>query len=115
LDSTIILKNIFFEFNKADLLPASFNELQKLHDLMVKNATLKIKIEGHTDNHGNYEFNLQLSKKRAESVVLYLINKGISSDRMESAGFSYAIPVASNDTPEGRQLNRRVAFKIISK
>jgi len=115
LDSTIILKNIFFEFDKADLLPGSFNELQKLYNLLTRNSTMRIKIEGHTDNQGGYDFNLQLSRRRAEAVVLYLINHGITSDRIESAGFSFAVPIATNETAEGRQLNRRVAFKIISK
>jgi len=115
LDSSIILKNIFFDFDRSDLLPASFNELQKLYNLLTENPTMRIKIEGHTDNFGGYDFNLQLSRKRAEAVVLYLIERGVSADRTESAGFSYAVPVATNETPEGRQLNRRVAFKIISK
>lgn len=115
IDSAVILKNIFFEFNKADLLPASENELQKLYSLLVSHLSVRIRIEGHTDNLGGYDFNLDLSKRRAESVVLYLLNRGIAADRIESAGYSYVFPIASNETPEGRQINRRVTFKILNK
>lgn len=115
IDSAVILKNIFFEFNKADLLPASDYELQKLYNLLTSHRSVRIRIEGHTDNVGGYDFNLDLSKRRAESVVLYLLNRGIAADRIESAGYSYVFPIASNETPEGRQINRRVAFKILNK
>lgn len=115
IDSAVILKNIFFEFNKADLLPESESELQKLYNLLTSHPSVRIRIEGHTDNFGGYDFNLDLSKKRAESVVLYLLNRGIAADRIESAGYSYVFPIASNETAEGRQINRRVAFKLLNK
>lgn len=115
IDSAVILKNIFFEFNKADLLPASDKELQKLYNLLISHPSVRIRIEGHTDNFGGYDFNLDLSKRRAESVVLHLLNRGIAANRIESAGYSYVIPIASNETPEGRQINRRVTFKILNK
>ncbi len=115
VDTAIILKNIVFDFNKYDLLPQSFNELNKLYHLMLTNPGLRIKLEGHTDNIGGYLFNLQLSLKRVESVASWLIEKGINADRLEFAGYSYTIPIATNDTDEGRKLNRRVAFKILEK
>ena len=115
VDTSIILKNIFFEFDKWDLLPESYNEINKLYHLMYTNPTVRIKLEGHTDNMGSYDYNLGLSLKRVGSVVSYLIRNGISPDRIESAGYSYSFPIALNDTPEGRQLNRRVEFKIIEK
>jgi outer membrane protein OmpA-like peptidoglycan-associated protein len=115
IDTAIVLKNIIFAFNKAYLLPQSYTELNKLHHLMITNPSIRIKIEGHTDNVGSYDFNLQLSLKRVESVVSYLIEKGIDPDRIEYAGYSYTVPLASNETEEGRQINRRVMFKIIEK
>jgi outer membrane protein OmpA-like peptidoglycan-associated protein len=115
VDSAIILRNIIFDFNKWDLLPASFNELIKLYNLMAKNPTIKIKLEGHTDNIGSYDYNLQLSLRRVESVAIYLIEKGINPNRIELAGYSFAYPIASNITEEGRKTNRRVVFKIIQK
>jgi OOP family OmpA-OmpF porin len=115
VDTNIILENIFFEFNKWDLLPESYNEINKLYHLMNTNPTARIKLEGHTDNIGSYDFNLRLSLKRVESVAGYLIRNGISPDRIELAGYSYAYPLVSNDTEEGRKINRRVEFKIIEK
>jgi outer membrane protein OmpA-like peptidoglycan-associated protein len=115
LDTSIVLENIFFEFNKWDLLPESYNELKKLNHLMNTHPAIRIKLDGHTDNIGSYDFNLRLSLKRVESVAGYLIKNGISPDRIELAGYSYAYPLASNDTEEGRKINRRVEFKIIEK
>ena len=115
IDSAIILKNIIFEFNKSDLMPRSYVELKRLEQLLKNNPDIRIKLEGHTDNIGGYDFNLNLSIKRVETVAEYLISKGISPSRIEYAGYSYAQPLASNDTEEGRQINRRVVFRIISK
>lgn len=115
LDSAIILQSITFDFNKWDLLPESFHELKKLYQLLKKNKTVRVKIEGHTDNVGGFEFNNQLSRKRAESVVNYLIELGIKPSRMEYAGYGYTVPISSNNSEEGRKQNRRVVFKIIEK
>jgi OmpA-OmpF porin, OOP family len=115
VDSAVVLKNILFEFNKSDLLPLSYDEINKLYHLMIAHPEIRIKLEGHTDNVGGYDFNLQLSLKRVESVVRYLIEKGINPERIEFAGYSYSYPLASNQTEEGRKINRRVAFKIIEK
>jgi len=115
IDTAIILNNIVFDFNKYDLLPQSLMEINKLYHLMITNPGIRIRLEGHTDNMGGYLFNLQLSLKRVESVAGYLIEKGINADRLEFAGYSYTIPIATNQTEEGRRLNRRVAFKLLEK
>ena len=115
VDSVIILENIVFEFNKSDLLPSSFVELNRLKSFMVNNPVVRIKLEGHTDNIGDYDFNLKLSINRVEAVVAYLIDEGIAASRMEYAGYSFSRPLVSNDTEEGRKVNRRVTFKIIGK
>jgi outer membrane protein OmpA-like peptidoglycan-associated protein len=97
------------------LLPGSYTELNKLYYLLNTNPSIKIRIEGHTDNIGNYQFNLNLSLKRVESVAVYLTDKGIIPERIELAGYSFNYPIASNLTEEGRKQNRRVTFKLIKK
>ena len=77
--------------------------------------TLKIEISGHTDNKSSAEFNLVLSENRATSVLEYLAGKGIDKTRLVAVGYGFAQPMASNDTEEGRQKNRRTEFKILSK
>jgi OOP family OmpA-OmpF porin len=115
IDSAIILKNILFEFNKTELLPESYTEINILLRLLTNNPQITIKLEGHTDNLGSYDFNIRLSVARAESVVRYLIEKGIDPHRIEYAGYGFTQPLATNDTEESRKINRRVTFKIISK
>ena len=111
----IVLRNIFFDFNKATLRPESKSELERLATLMRENPTLKIEISGHTDNIGSAAYNKTLSEQRAKSVVDYLIKVDISADRMTYVGSGFDKPIASNATDEGRQLNRRTEFKITSK
>ena len=94
---------------------ASKVELEKLKEFLEKNATLKIEIGGHTDNQGSKTHNLELSKNRARSVYEWLITNGISKERLSFAGYADEKPIAKNDTPEGRQENRRTEFKIIGK
>ncbi|OFY86112.1 MAG: hypothetical protein A3F72_06575 [Bacteroidetes bacterium RIFCSPLOWO2_12_FULL_35_15] len=113
--SKIILKNIFFDFDKATLRPESTNELERLTKLLNDVPTLKIEISGHTDSKGADDYNKKLSNSRAKAVVDYLITKGISADRLTSAGYGEEQAIATNDTDEGRQLNRRTEFKILSK
>ena len=112
LESVIRLNNIFFETNKWELLPTSRTELDALVAILNQNPTMKIEIRGHTDNVGSDETNTSLSDNRAKAVVTYLIEKGIAADRLTSKGYGETVPVATNDTPEGRQLNRRVEFRI---
>ena len=111
----IILKNIFFDFDKATLRPESASELERLAKLLNDVPTLQIEISGHTDNKGSDDYNQKLSHKRARSVVENLISKGISGGRLEYKGYGESEPIASNDTEEGRQLNRRTEFKVLRK
>ena len=113
--SKIVLKNIFFDFGKATLRPESTNELERLIKLLTDVPTLKIEISGHTDNKSSAEFNQKLSESRAKAVVDYLTGKGISKDRLTAVGYGLTQPIATNDTDEGRQMNRRTEFKILSK
>jgi outer membrane protein OmpA-like peptidoglycan-associated protein len=111
----IVLKNIFFDFDKATLRKESTNELERLTKLLADMPSLKIEISGHTDNKGNANYNQTLSEARAKSVVDYLVSKGIAADRLTFKGYGLTQPMAANDTEENRQLNRRTEFKIISK
>lgn len=112
---SIVLKNIFFDFDKATIRPESANELDRLIKLLIDNPTLKIELGSHTDSKGSDEYNQKLSQSRSQSVVNYLIGKGISTDRLVAKGYGETMPVATNDSEAGRQENRRTDFKILSK
>ena len=112
---TIVLNNVFFDFNQSKLKPESFPELNRVISLLEGNPEIKIEIRGHTDDIGNEDDNLKLSEDRAKSVRQYLVANGFSSDAIHSNGFGESKPVASNSTEEGRELNRRVEFLILSK
>ncbi len=110
--ATFVINNIFFEFNKADLRPESRPELERLVKLMNTYPSMKISVEGHTDSVGTYDYNMDLSTRRAQAVVNYLLARGISQDRISYKGFGYTKPIAPNDTEEGRAKNRRVEIRI---
>lgn len=109
----IILKNVFFETGSAELKSESLSELNRLKNLLEKNAELKIKINGHTDNVGSDEDNLSLSEARSKAVHDYLIDNGIDAVRLKYQGFGETQPIESNDTEKGRQQNRRTEFILI--
>ena len=111
-DSSIVLNNIFFAFDESILLSESYKELDILFDQLQQYEELSIVIEGHTDNLGTYEYNIQLSLDRAIAVANYLLGKGLPSERINYEGYGYTRPLSDNRTEEGRQLNRRVAFRI---
>lgn len=108
----IRLENIFFEFNKAELRPESRFELDRLVRLLGDHESMEIAIEGHTDWVGTDSFNEALSQARAQAVVNYLTAHRVDAGRLAATGFGETRPIASNETPEGRQLNRRVEFRV---
>ena len=111
----ITLNNIFFDFDKATLRPESKGDLNNLINLLRQNPTMRIEVRGHTDSKGSDEYNITLSHNRAKSVMDYLIKMGgIDAGRLLSYGYGERMPIASNATDEGRQMNRRVEFKILS-
>lgn len=110
----VVLKNIFFESNSAVLLKQSDRELQNLKSLLTQNPKMKIRIEGHTDNVGKDTDNQKLSEMRAKSVFNWLVEKGIPSDRLSFVGYGETKPISDNGTTQGRQLNRRTVFTVIS-
>lgn len=111
-DSSIVLNHIYFAFDESNLLPESYKELDILFEQLNKHRELSIIIEGHTDNLGTYEYNIKLSLERAMAVASYLKGKGVATNRISYEGLGYTRPLSDNRTEEGRQLNRRVAFRI---
>jgi len=111
----VILRNVFFNTASFELLPESKIELEKLTDFLNLNRTVFIEIDGHTDNVGNEEMNQKLSESRAKEVFKYLVSNGINEARMKYSGYGFSKPLSSNDSAEGRSLNRRTEFRIIKK
>jgi outer membrane protein OmpA-like peptidoglycan-associated protein/tetratricopeptide (TPR) repeat protein len=109
----IVLNNIFFDFNKSTLRPASYKSLNSLLNTLKKYPIMNIEISGHTDNVGSSKYNQKLSDNRSKVVKDYLVRNGISSSRIAAVGKSFREPIATNDTNEGRQLNRRTEIKIL--
>ncbi|SRR6056297_518474 len=110
----IDLPNIYFAFNQSELLPSSYPALEKLSGILKAHPNLQIEVRGHTDNIGSNWYNKRLSNDRAEAVYQFLIESGIDESRLKYRGFGNKVPVADNETEEGRQLNRRVEIKVIS-
>ncbi len=114
-----VLKNIYFEYNQADIRTDAAKELDKLVQLLNDNPEIKIEMGSHTDSVASDSYNLELSQRRAESTVNYLIRKGIGQERLVAKGYGESKPIARNtnrdgtDNPEGRQRNRRTEFKIL--
>ena len=105
-------QTVFFDFNKASIKSVSFALLNEVAQAMADNPKIKVEIGGHTDSVGNDAFNLKLSQSRAESVRIYLIKRGIDSNRMVPKGYGENVPIADNRTEAGRSQNRRVEFVI---
>ena len=105
-------EQVHFATGKAKINPDSFDLLDEVVDLLKKNTTIKLRIEGHTDNKGNPKKNIKLSQDRAKAVNDYLVEKGIDQGRLTSEGYGQTCPVADNKTVEGREKNRRTDFFI---
>ena len=110
----MVLKNIFYETDSYELKPESKAELGKLIAFIKDNPNVQIEIGGHTDNVGSKEHNEKLSNNRAKNVFDYLVNHGINSMQLSYKGYGFSATIASNNTEEGKALNRRTEFKIIA-
>lgn len=115
IGGSVVLRNVFFNTGSYELLPESKIELKRLIDFLITNKSLFIELEGHTDNVGGEAMNQKLSEDRAKEVYNYLVNKGIEKNRLIFRGYGFSKPIISNETPEGRALNRRTEFKITKK
>jgi outer membrane protein OmpA-like peptidoglycan-associated protein len=110
--NSVVLKNIFFETDSYTLKNESKAELDRLISLLKENPSMKIEITGHTDNQGDVNYNIELSRNRAKSVYEYLTTQDISQARLAYKGYGESKPVASNDTEDGRSQNRRTEFTV---
>jgi flagellar motor protein MotB len=109
----VVLNNILFETGKSVLTKSSYDEIDRLLSILEENQKMRIEISGHTDKTGSEPLNFKLSENRAKAVVDYLVQKGISTSRLEYKGYGSLQPVADNATAAGRAKNRRVEFKIL--
>ena len=109
---TIVLRGVNFEFDKSTLTVNAKTLLDGVVEALNKRPDIKVEIGGHTDAKGSDEYNAALSDRRAKSVKTYLVKQGIASTRMSSKGYGESMPVATNDSDEGRELNRRVELKV---
>lgn len=111
--SSIVLQNVLFRTNSYELEEVSFPELMKVVELMKSEPEISARIKGHTDDVGSAEYNLSLSEKRAQSVLEFLIENGISRNRLSAEGYGETQPLVPNDSDGNRQMNRRTEFEII--
>lgn len=109
----MILKNIYFEFDRFELKKESFSELEALLEFLKQNKSVKIEIQGFTDDKGAVDYNMTLSSNRAETVFDYLVDKGVSKNRLQYKGFGSKNPAFPNDTDDNRKKNRRIEFQIL--
>ena len=109
----ISLSDVLFDVNSATLRGGAASNVQKISQILNQYPDYKISVEGHTDSQGSDSYNQQLSQRRAASVLDALVAGGVAADRISSQGFGESQPVASNDTPAGRQQNRRVEVIVL--
>jgi outer membrane protein OmpA-like peptidoglycan-associated protein/Tol biopolymer transport system component len=110
----VILKNVFYGFDSYEVKPESQSEINKIIEFLNLNPRVQIEISGHTDNIGNSQYNQTLSEKRAKAVVDYIISKGIASNQLSFKGYGSSVPIGTNDTEEGRSINRRTELRIVN-
>jgi len=109
----IVLEGIVFKTASSEILPASKEILMKAFKTLEENPEIEVEIQGHTDNVGKHDYNMNLSQARADAVKQWLVTAGISARRITTKGFAFDQPMTTNDTPEGRQQNRRIEFKRV--
>ena len=113
--ASIVVEDLLFKTGKTDLDERSYKILDQLVDFLNQNPTVKIELQGHTDSDGSASSNQKLSEGRAQAAVDYMVNKGIDRGRMSAKGYGESDPRATNNTAEGKALNRRVELKITGK
>jgi len=111
---SVNLRSVLFKQSSPELLPDSYDELDMVLEFLKTNPTVAIELSGHTDNSGKSSLNLKLSRDRVTRVKNYLVEKGIDARRIKGVGYGETKPISSNKTEEGKKLNRRVEFSILS-
>ena len=114
LDKSIILENIYYDLDKADIRADAAKELDKLVQILKDNPSIRIELSSHTDDRASDSYNLNLSQRRAQSAVDYIVSQGISRDRLVAKGYGETQLIIPNaQTEEEHQVNRRTEFKVI--
>ncbi len=113
-NQSIRLSHLLFEQSKATIDPSSFEELDEIAAMLIETPDIIIQLEGHTDNTGNAQANMKLSQERVEAVKRYLIGKKVNKNQVKTKAFGGTQPVAKGNTPEERELNRRVEMRVLS-
>jgi outer membrane protein OmpA-like peptidoglycan-associated protein len=113
-DQVARLNNVFFEKGTANLKPESYPELNRFVLFLKVNKKIEIEISGHTDNTGDAAKNVILTQNQAQAIADYLIKNGISDKRIKVQGYGSAVPIGFNNSEEGREMNRRIEFKVLS-
>jgi outer membrane protein OmpA-like peptidoglycan-associated protein len=113
-NTLVIMESVYFQLDKAVILKKSYPLLDNVAAVLASHPDLVVQVEGHTDSLGNDKYNKDLSQRRADAVVAYLVKKKIGRDRLKAVGFGEEHPIADNTTKEGRAQNRRVVFTILS-
>jgi len=104
--------DVSFDVNSDVVLPGLYNEMDRIAQILVRYPDTTIVVEGHTDSTGSDTYNMQLSDRRANSVKRLLVQRGVADYRITTIGYGESRPVATNNTPEGRQMNRRVEIRV---
>ena len=104
--------DVTFDVNSDTIRPGLYNEIDRIAQIMIKYPQTAIRVEGHTDSTGSESYNQELSERRAGNVRNLLVNRGVPTQRISILGYGETRPVATNETPEGRQMNRRVEIRI---
>lgn len=112
LDGGVDRLLVFFDYDKTDLRSESFSELERVVELLRGNTGIKVRFEGHTDDQGSDDYNIDLSKRRAQAVASYIISAGIDASRVDAVGWGERNPVVPNSSDENRARNRRVEMRI---
>lgn len=108
-----VMRSLNFDHNSDVIKAESYFDLYRLAAMLLQNPTIKLAIEGHTDNAGTHEFNEDLSQRRAKAVLNFLIKNGVKATNITSKGYGETVPIAENTTETGKEKNRRVEFKVL--
>lgn len=111
-EAKMVLTSINFDFDKATLKPSAKGVLNGIADRLKKSGVKSVTVVGHTDSIGSEQYNMNLSERRAVNAMYYLIEQGVASEKLKAKGMGESMPIATNDTREGRAKNRRVEFNV---
>ena len=104
--------DVTFDYNSASVRPGLYSEIDRIANVLIKYPQTVIRVEGHTDSTGSESYNMDLSQRRADAVKNIIVQRGVSSTRLETMPYGESMPIADNNTEVGRAMNRRVEIKV---